>query len=797
MLARPPLRVTVGVGLVAACTLALQVLLTRLFSAVLFYHFAFFAISLALLGTGAGALVLYLRPRLFERPSVEAALTRWSCGLAAALVIAPFVLVRLTFGLGLEVSVGLIGRLTVAAILAALPFFAAGVVIALAIKTYVASVGRVYAFDLAGAAIGSIAIVPLLRLVSAPTLLVGLGIVASCAAMLFGWGSRRERLIAAVTAGVAVVLVIASGTTSLFYLPAPYERQFDRAVKGDHWTPISRVVGYPPQDAGKAALTYDQDFAPVPAYRRGDPLPDWRALELGPQSIGYAVTGPGQALVIGGGGGRDIYNALSNRQRVDVIELNAGIRKVVDEDLARWSGSPYTLPGVSSAIGDGRSTLAARDKKYDTVHIGFTNTLAASGSGSAYALSENHLYTVEAFQEYFDHLKPGGVLNISRPYRFTGEEALRATVLTLDALRERGVRDPSRHVVVLLGKAANGYFGTVLAKLEPFSQSELALIRRLAPQRDHAVGEDTGVMYMPGGPYRREWVGLSRARDLDSWCASYRSNVCAPTDDKPFFLNPTRLGDVFKAAPPGATFLSRTPFFILLAVLGILLVLSVFAFALPLALMRGRARPPVGSLGFFAAIGLGYLITEVVLIQRFVLFLGYPTYALSVVLFSLLLFTGAGAYLSGRASSPRSLLLGALSFACAYIAVGAFALDPLLDGLLDLSFPVRVAVTIALLAPLGLALGTAMPIGLGRLSSMYPGGVPWAWAINGVFSVVATVLAIMVALNWGFTVTTLVGLVCYLAALAHAVWGRWPEHDGGAARGEPASASGERAAAVA
>lgn len=794
MLARPPLRVIVGVGLVAACTLALQVLLTRLFSAVLFYHFAFFSISLALLGTGAGALVLYVRPQWFERPSIEAALTRWSCALAVLLVLAPLVLVRLKFGLGLEVSVGLIGRLSVAAVLAALPFFAAGVVIALAIKTYVQSVGRVYAFDLAGAALGAIAIVPLLKVVSAPTLLVALGIAAGVAALLFGWGIGRERALAAATAGVAVLLTIAAGATSLYYLPAPYERAFSRAPLGDHWTPISRVVGYPPQGAGKAALTYDQDFAPVPAYRRGEQLPDWNDLELGPQSIGYAVTGPGHALVIGGGGGRDIYNALSNRQRVDVIELNAGIRKVVDEDLARWSGSPYTLPGVSSAIGDGRSTLAARDKTYDTVHIGFTNTLAASGSGSAYALSENHLYTVEAFQEYFDHLEPGGMLNISRPYRFTGEEALRATVLMLDALRERGVEQPERHVVVLLGKAANGYFGTVLAKLEPFSADELALIRRLAPARDHAVGEDTGVMYMPGGPYRREWLGLSKAGDIDRWCSSYRSNVCAPTDDKPFFLNPTRLGDVFRAAPPGATFLSRTPFFILLAVLGILLVLSAVAFALPLALTRGRSRPPIGSLGFFAAIGLGFLVVEVVLIQRFVLFLGYPTYALSVVLFSLLLFTGAGAYGSGRARSPRRLLARALSFACAYIAVGAFALDPLLDWLLDLPFGARVAATIALLAPLGLSLGTAMPIGLGRLSAMHPSGVPWAWGINGVFSVVASVLAIMVALNWGFTVTTLIGLVCYLAALAHALWGRWPE---GSSEAETEAAPSAPAAAVA
>ena len=780
MLARPPLRVTVGVGLVAACTLALQVLLTRLFSAVLFYHFAFFSISLALLGTGAGALVLYVRPQWFERPSIEAALARWSAALAVGLVVAPFILVRLDYGYALEVTNGLILRLTVAAVLAALLFFAAGVVIALAIKTYVSAVGRVYAFDLAGAALGAIAVVPLLKAVSAPTLLVSLGIAAALAALLFGWGIDRERRLALGVGGVAVVLTLLSAATSMYYLPAPYEKLYQRDLKGDHWTPISRVVGYPPQGAGEAALTYDQDFAPVPHYKRGERLPDWNRLELGPQSIGYELTGPGHALVIGGGGGRDIYNALSVRQRVDVIELNAGIRKVVDEDLAEWSGSPYTLPGVSSAIGDGRSTLAARDTKYDTVHIGFTNTLAASGSGSAYALSENHLYTVEAFQEYFDHLKPGGLLNISRPYRFTGEEALRATVLMLEAMRERGVRDPSRHVVVLLAKARNGYYGTVLAKLEPFTRAELAVVRRLAPQRDHAVGEDTGVMYAPGGPYRREWASLARARDLDAWCSSYRSNVCAPTDDKPFFLNPTRLGDIFKAAPPGATFLSRTPFFILLAVLGILLVLSAVAFALPLWLVRRAARPPVGSLGFFAAIGLGFLIVEVVLIQRFVLFLGYPTYALSVVLFSLLLFTGAGAYLSGRAANPRRLLVAALGAACVLIASGAFLLDPLLDGLLDLPFALRVAVTIALLAPLGLCLGTAMPVGLSRLSAMYPSGVPWAWGINGVMSVVASVLAIMVALNWGFTVTTLVGLAAYVGALGHALWGRWPDDDGDA-----------------
>ena len=230
--------------------------------------------------------------------------------------------------------------------------------------------------------------------------------------------------------------------------------------------------------------------------------------------------------------------------------------------------------GVSSAIGDGRSTLAARDKRYDTVHIGFTNTLAASGSGSAYALSENHLYTVEAFDEYFDHLRPGGMpehLAALPLHRRGGAAGDRADARGAARARRRRVRRVN--VVVLLGKARERLLRDGARPSSNRSRrASSPWCAELAPVRDHALpGEDTGVVYAPGGPYKREWVGPAQASDLDSWCASYRSNVCAPTDDKPFFLNPTRLGDVFESAPPGATFLSRTPFFILLAVLGILL----------------------------------------------------------------------------------------------------------------------------------------------------------------------------------------------------------------------------------
>jgi hypothetical protein len=770
--------VLVAVGLVAGCTLALQVLLTRLFSAVLFYHFGFLAISLALLGLGAGAIAVYVRPGWFERSALEAVLARWCAGFTALLLLAPLVLVRLEFGFANEVTFGFVVKLGIACVVSALPFLAGGIVIAVAVKAYVRWIGRVYAFDLAGAAIGALAIVPLLWLLDAPTLIVGLGVVAAAATVLFAGPNLRELQAGAVLAGVAAVLVALSAATSLYYLePQAFvsagETQGllpaeDIEPAADRWSPISRVVGYEPQgDGPNGFIFYDRDAAPVPRYERGDPHPDWRVFGHGPQSIGYELTGPGEVLIIGGGGGRDIHTALAAGQReVDVIELNRAIREVVDEDLGHFSGSPYSLPHVHSVAGDGRSTLAARDESYDQIHIGFTNTLSGS-SAQAFALAEQNLYTVEAFEEYFDHLQPRGILNVSRLYRFVGEEALRATVLTLEALRRRGVDDPERHLVVVLGTDRTGLrFGTVLARLEPFSAAELARVRTLARERG---GE---VAFAAGGPYAGEWRGLAEAASPQEFCDGYALDVCPPTDDKPFFLHVTRLQDNGASTP----FLARpTPFQLLLIVLAILLVLSVLAFVVPVLMVRDVPRPPTSSLLFFAAIGLGFLLTEISLMQRLVLFLGFPTYALSVVLFALLIFTALGSLLSSRWSDPRRGLMIAMAAGAVLIGVGAVGLQPLLRELLDLSFAARVAVSVALLAPLGLVLGMAMPIGLGRLSELHPQGVAWAWGVNGITSVLASVLGVAVAITAGFVATTVLACLCYIGALAHAALGQWPD----------------------
>jgi hypothetical protein len=342
-------------------------------------------------------------------------------------------------------------------------------------------------------------------------------------------------------------------------------------------------------------------------------------------------------------------------------------------------------------------------------------------------------------------------------------------MLALDSLERRGVRDPERNVVVLLGHDIFGeLFGTVLARPRAWTPAELARLRAAA-RRDGVE-----IAYAPGGPQRLEWAQLARAPSFHAFCSNYRLNVCAPTDDSPFFFNMRRLGDIGAAQPKGYVY-TIDPFLVLLVTLGALLLLSLFAFALPMALMRGARRPPAGPIAFFAAIGLGFLLLEVVLVQRFVLFLGFPTYALSVVLLALLLFTGVGALASTRfAAAPRRALTAALAAVVVAIVAAAVGLQPLLRALIELPFAARAAVSVGLIAPAAVGMGMAMPIGLARLRGLHPDAIPWAWAVNGFTSVLASALGVALAITLGFTVATLAAAGCYLAALAHALWGRWP-----------------------
>jgi hypothetical protein len=762
---RPSLRTLVALGMITACTLAVQVAVSRLLGSVLAYHFSFLAISLALVGTGAGALLIYVRPGWFDRRPLLSALALWSALYGALLIVTPLALVRLDYasgnhGVGRRFSV----TLALACVLIAAPAVAAGVVVALAIRGYTTNVGRVYAADLVGAGLGALLIVPLLYF-PAPTLLVCLGVVATIASALFGWPARPMLVRSLAISAGGVVLVVAASASEVLYLPMVGQRPNELAA--DIWNPLSRVQAVAVPEGPNSVMYYDRVFAPVP-HGGGPILPDWHTLLLGPQTIGYELTGPGHALVIGGGGGRDIYNALTSGQTVDVIELNSAIREAVDVALGPFSGHPYSRAGVATTIGDGRAILAARDTHYNQIHIGFTDTLSANAA-QGFALTENNLYTMEAFEEYLDHLAPMGILNVTRLEHLVGDEALRATVLMMAALDHHGVDDLARHVVVIRGMDGVGTFSsqflTVLGRIEPFTDAELDRIRQLAAERGN------GTAFIPGGPYYGPWKDLAEARSWRTFCEQYPLDVCPPTDNKPFFFNMRRPSDLLHSRT--GYHYTVDPYQLLLITLVILVVLSVAGLLLPLRLVRTVDPPRLSSLLYFAAIGLGFLLLEIVLIQRFVLFLGFPTYALSIVLFALLIFSGVGSAISARLPAGRRTLTTVLAVVTALLTVGSFALYPMLRGLIQLAFPVRVVLAVVLIAPFGIAVGMPMPLGLARFSRRYPTSVAYAWGVNGVASVLASVLGVVIAINSGYIVATLMAAGCYGLALLHAWLGDW------------------------
>lgn len=765
MPARPPARLLFGIGLVSGCGLAEQVLLTRLLSAVLYYHFTFLAISLALVGTGAGAIAIFVWPRFFDGRPLERTMSAWAALFGAFLVVAPLLLARLNYSFSGQVTLHFAFELGLVCLIALFPFFAGGVVIALGIRGYTASVNRLYASDLAGAALGAVVSVPALYLLSAPTAMIVLGAFAGLAAALFAGRAALFLWLALGVTSSACGVAALSGLTSVTQLSLPISGRAPAAVQ---WSPLNRVVGYgPSKGLPFGYLFYDKVFAPVPIYHRGQPYPNWKRLLTGSESVAFALTSPKRVIVVGGGGGRDIFDALSSgAKHVDVVELNSAIVNMVDGPLAKWSGSPYTLPGVHTTVGDGRAFLAANNRKYNVINIGYTDTLSAS-SASALALSEQNLYTIQAFEEYFQHLAPGGVLSVSRLYHLTGDEALRITVMMLQALKDYGVPDPEAHVAVVLGKDLfNGETGTVMASLKPFTPHQLATIRTLGRERG------IGVAYAPGGPFMLQWKQLARTSP-EAFCNSFQYNVCPSTDNQPFFFNMKRLSQLFQPLPSVYIY-SIDPYMVLGITLLFLVVLCGLGFGVPLIAVRRGSRPPQSSLLFFAAIGLGYLGMEIVMIQFFVLFLGFPTYSLTVVLFSLLLFTGLGAFVSQRWYRPRGALLASLAILCLLLLASAAWLLPGLSHMISLSFAARIVISVALLAPFGVTAGMSMPIGLRRFAALHPTGVAWAWGINGIASVIASALAIFVAITWGYDVTAVAAAVCYLIALADAAFGRWP-----------------------
>jgi len=779
-----------GIALCSFAALLLELALTRLFSVVLFYHFAFLAISIALLGLGAGGVFAHLRKNQLARFETRALVARL-CSINALIVPVVLVIV-LRIPVSLDISKTNFLRLTAIYLASAVPFFITGLEFSIVFAREARHVSPLYAADLAGGALACLAIVPLLNWLGGPNTVFFTGVCMALAGTIWAVDSRARKS-AAGRALFVLVLIAVNYSGKLFDIVYAKGGFRDSAwVEFARWNAISRVE-VDTQGKGKA-IVIDADASTYlmnvdPKHWEG---PWERNLMSAPPALANVLRPRGDYAIIGPGGGVDVLRAVgSGSPSVTGIEINPIIANTIMRGrYADYTFHLYQRPEVHIHVTDGRSFVRNAKQQFDVVQMTLVDTWASTAAG-AFALSENSLYTVEAFREYFEHLKPDGMIAITRWEFQQPREALRVVSVAMQALQEMGVANPAGNfIVVSEGHLdADGIPVVVLAKRTAFTAEEM---RRV--QEHLAVHAKLFVLYAPSDPAltaasRLEerysasadsFTQLIQANDPKHFAARYPYDVSPVTDNAPFFFFTMKPGQLLhpQSLQQGIDWKVNLG----VAVLGMVLAISLLAvlafLVLPLAWgARGQQPRPVRLL-YFTAVGLGYILVEIAFIQRFVLFLGHPVYALTVVVFLLLLSSGAGSMVSrwwlpetNRLWLPLLLIAAALLL---YVGV----LPGLLERLVGLPFIAKLLISAGLLVPLGFAMGMPFPTGLRALAGRSPSElsvppadhtsgnlVEWAWAMNAASSVLGSVLAIIIAIQLGLNVTLGSGAAAYLVAL--------------------------------
>lgn len=783
-------RLALGLGLLSAAALAFEITLTRLFSVTQWYHFAFLAVSVALLGYGASGTALSLVPRWGRPPTHGRA--AWLAVLFAGGVVGAYVgLNHLPFD-SYRIAWERIQVLYLAIYYLALavPFFCAGLTAGLLLAAYPERAHRLYAANLAGSALGGLVPVATLPWAGEGTVLAvaALGLLA---AAVFAWPApdknkaRRPYLVPAVLlAGCCLLIGVSTQPPAPLRLRlSPYKglsqvlRFPDTQLTWQRWNAVSRVdrvassavhqapglsLSYAgPLPAQDGLFVDGDDLSPVAKAAEGQNLGELMADLTGylPVALPYQLRPGAQALVLEPRGGLDLWVALSQGA--------GGVLAVESNPLVvEAAGDIYRDPRLRLVTDEGRAYARRSTEMFDVVHLALTDSYRPVTSG-AYSLGERYDLTVEAFQDYLARLQPGGLLAVERWLQLPPSEELRAGATAIEALRRLGVDDPAAQLVVI----RDWQVGLILVKNGAWTAEELAAVRGFCQARSLDLVAMPGLREDETNRYNvlSEPVYFRAFRELlaqpEDLVAIHSYDVRPTTDDRPFFFHFFKWSQVRTVIQQiGRTWQpwGGSGYLVLVALLALAAAAAAVLILLPLAIKRGQAAvhgPRGRALAYFGLLGLGFLFVEIPLIQRFILFLGQPIYAFTAVAAALLAFSGLGSLAAPRVDVRRTLpILAGL------ILVYPVLLPFLFRALLGMPLAIRLLATVLSLAPLGVLLGMPFPGGLRWLARRAPGLVPWAWAVNGCASVLSSILAALIALSIGLSWVLATGALAYAGA---------------------------------
>lgn len=795
----------IALASISAAILAYQVLLTRLFAIVQWHHFAFIAISVALLGFGISAAALAIAQRTVER-RLDAIFVAGAFGFAIASPVAFLIAQHIPFNaLELVWRPSEILGLGAIYLVLAVPFTAGAACICLAFLRIDDAVGRVYFWNLLGSAAGALAIVPALTLLSPVGNLAAVAVLGMVAGLLAAMASGGRRTV--VVAATLSLLLVAGWSL----MPDEWRRLNVDEQKGlavalnivdarlveERFGPLGLVsvvespavpfrsapglsLSSPAMPRDQIGLFLDGETAAMIDADAGRTPPDY--LRYMTDAAVYTLIGEADVLIVGAAGGRDIAQALAMGARhVDAIEANAHFAELMRDTFAGHTGNLYGRDDVDVLVAEPRSFLASTVDDWDVIVV--AGASAGSSGASTHGLNETYLLTVEAMERLLERLRPGGWLSITQPLDLPPRGSLKLVLTALDALERLGAPDPAEHLIVVRGMATV----TLMIGKEPASAGAIDDLVAFAESRAFDL------VYLPGmtpetanrfnvlaEPVFHDAMQALAGDDRDDYMSRYKFDIRPATDDRPYFHDFFRwrsLSELLDLRSSGGAGLIELGKPILVGTLAQAALLGLVLILLPIVLSglaRGRGRLVMVSGVYFTAVGMAFFLVEIAFIHKFVQFLGHPTYAIAVVLAGFLIFAGLGARTAERFTCAVTGRLGfqgptaGIDLAVAGLLLVAvvylLAVPVVFAALAGLPTVVRAVVSLALIAPLAFFMGMPFPLALAIVRRQAPALTAWAWGVNGCASVVSIVLAVLLAMHVGYAAVVVIALVLYAVA---------------------------------
>jgi hypothetical protein len=790
-----------GLAIISGSVLALQVIFTRIFSIMIWHHFTYLVVGVALLGGGAAGTYLAIRQWDVEKLTRRVGKLALGFSLTALLNLIAITQVRFDPLRAAEIVPTLFGLAIYFVVLFA-TFFLGGLTIVSAFSLWAEEAHHLYFADLMGAGISTLAVVWLVHTIGGPSAIVFIAFLALLASFLFGiqLSSLWKPILALIVLGQVGLFIWT--LVNPIQLPVPQSKSLNWAMEivgvdrpeYTRWNPVARVDVLPPVNIKEPMIVggissvylnspkfqeqaeYQLQFVTLDGtsmtglYKFDGDLSHFEFLRHAIISAPYqvSVVRP-TTLNIGVGGGLDILLArLYNAKHITAIDLNSDVIALLNGPYADFTGQLADDPNTTIATAEGRSFLTSDSAQYDLIQgIGLDN-IAALSSG-AYVLSESYLYTLEAFELALEHLTPQGIFSWTRNTSNPPSEMLRLTGLAAEALQRQGVANPAQHIAIIANDTDTTV--TLLVSRAPFTE---VAIERL---RDWAEANQFPILHNPFERKDTIYADYLYASDPRAFEDAYVFNIFPVTDDHPFYYNYFKWSNLYLSNSYEGSVSQRFP-------IGNLILLSMLVFSMITAILfivypllrykRNGLKTPhaIPTLIYFSLLGLGYIFVEIVLIQRFTLFIGYPTYAITTTIFSMLTFSAIGSLVSRKILKTSNHLFITSLAVTALILLYIVGLPPLFELLLRLPDTARMLLSIVFIAPLAFVMGMPFPTGLYRLGLQARSLVPWAWGMNGVFSVLGSVLVILTSMLTNFT-TALTGAALFYglaAVVSSSLW---------------------------